>query len=57
MQRKNRTTKLTLNVRPLHKLPRGHHTHLAGAGVHADRRTRRNRDRNSQLRSSLKDQA
>lgn len=33
----------------------GHPTHRSGAGVHQDRRTRRNRTRDSQLRASLKD--
>jgi hypothetical protein len=45
---------LTIAIDPL-KVKRGHPTHRSGAGVHQDRRYRRNRTRASQLRASLKD--
>lgn len=43
---------ITIKVDPL-KVKRGHQPRLSGAGVHQDRRYRRNRTRASQLRASL----
>ena len=47
--------KLAEKVR-IGNLPQGHHDHMSGAGTHADKRTRRQRDRNSANRKAINDQ-
>jgi len=47
--------KIKLNVRPWHKLPRGHQPHLSGSGTHTDRRLKRTKTRQRKLAIALCD--
>lgn len=52
-----KTTKIKINPRPLHKLPKGHPTHLSGSGVHQDKRTKRKRGGKSANQQAVVEQA
>ena len=39
----------------VHKIPTGHRQTCSGAGVHSDRRTKRNRTRSSQRNNAIRD--
>lgn len=45
--------KIKLNVKPSWKVSRGHSEHRSGAGVHQDKRARRERTRSSQQRKAI----
>lgn len=50
----NGVTTIKLDVDPT-KVARGHSPHRGGAGVHQDRRTKRNRTRSAQRRAAIND--
>ncbi len=56
---KTTITKKDLNHIVIHldltKIARGHQIHRAGAGVHGDRRTKRNRTRGNRNRTAIRD--
>ena len=52
--KRNRGFTITITVDPA-KVKRGHQHHRSGAGVHQDRRTRRQRTRGTAIASYLKD--
>lgn len=49
-----KTTIITIQSRYAH-IARGHQSHRSGAGIHRDRRTKRQRTRRAQLRAALRD--
>jgi len=54
MSNKKETITLTIQVKPW-KVGRGHSEHRSGAGVHGDRRTKRQRTRSEQNRNAIKE--
>lgn len=53
-QRKTDTNRIVIKIDPT-KVARGHQAHVTGAGVHHDKRTKRNRTRGNQRRAALRE--
>jgi hypothetical protein len=51
---KNKTT-IKIEATPIWKIPTGHKSHKSGAGVHADKRTKRERTRGAKLQKILQE--
>jgi hypothetical protein len=41
----------------LKDVPKGHQSHISGAGIHKDKRTKRNRTRSDNKRNDIKDRS
>lgn len=48
--------KIPIKTKPVWKLPKGHPIHLSGAGEMQDKRTKRNRTRQTRNTSAIKEQ-
>jgi hypothetical protein len=48
-------TKMKIETKAVWELPRGHRAHRGGAGIHADRRTKRENTRSAKLRKILQE--